>query len=336
MLFKKKKKELFVKHVEETQPEVFTIPQIPEDVVGLRISKPSFTKTEAVSPMEGPYTKDVIVVPEFDAHQNIDVAYDAFRVEPRMTEEDEIRMYGRTYHEFQSVDPILNSTDYTPKAKQEIKKDNEVGINFGVVEDANSIILEPEIKQVPLGNATIHFGETIKEETSKIEFNSIDVSNEIKEEREEFYAKPISKIPDFIQPKSQYIDESIPKTIIFEKPKVEVFEEKEIESVPPFMNRVQPTITEEVIYDTPPVSRVEDKKIYDEVRQSTQPQTLYADKYHDYVRPPMSLLNPVNLSVKEEPEWINENIAILNQTLEEFGVDGYVVRHTYGPSVTRY
>ena len=335
-MFKKKKKETFVRHVEETQPEVFTIPQIPEDVVGLRISKPGFTKTEAVSPMEGSYAKDVVVVPEFDAHQNIDLAYDAFRVEPRMTKEDEIRLYGRTHHEFPSVDSILGSTDYTPKTKKIVKND-EVGINFGVVEDADEMILEPEIKeQVPIGNATIHFGESIKEEIPRVEFNSISVSNEIKEEREEFFAKPITKVPEFIQPKTQYVDESIPKTIIFERPKVEVFEEKEIESIPPFMNRVQPTITEEVIYDTPAVNPVDDRRVYDELRQNSQPKTIYADKYCDYVYPPISLLDPINVSVTAEPEWVTEKIAIINQTLEEFGVDGYVVKHTYGPSVTRY
>ena len=337
MIFKKKK-ETFVKHVEETKPEVFTIPQIPEDVVGLRISKPSFTKTEAVSPMEGPYAKDVVVVPEIDTHQNIDLAYDAFRVAPKMTEEDEIRLYGRTHHEFPSVDAVLGNTDYTPKNKPQIKNDNEVGINFGVVEDANSIELEPEIKQMPIGNATIHFGENIREEVApKIEFNPIDVSNEIKEEREEFFAKPISKVPDFIQtPKPQYVDDSIPKTIIYEKPKVEVFEEKEIETVPPFMQRVQPTFVEEVVFDTPEVNNMNDRRVYDDIRQSSTPHVIYKDKYHNYAYPPMSLLDPVNSSVIAEPDWVTDRIEIINQTLQEFDIDGYVVKHTYGPSVTRY
>ena len=35
--------------------------------------------------MEGQYTKDVVVVPEFDNHDDLDIAYDSFRVEKKLT-----------------------------------------------------------------------------------------------------------------------------------------------------------------------------------------------------------------------------------------------------------
>ena len=55
-MFWNKKKEVTRKHVVEEKREEYVIPQIPDDTVGLRVSKPQFTKTIAVSPMEGAYT----------------------------------------------------------------------------------------------------------------------------------------------------------------------------------------------------------------------------------------------------------------------------------------
>ena len=78
-MFGKRKKEIIKKHVEPLKQEEFVIPQIPTDSVGLRVGKKEFVKTMAVSPMEGQYTKDVVVVPEFENHVDIEVAYDAFR-----------------------------------------------------------------------------------------------------------------------------------------------------------------------------------------------------------------------------------------------------------------
>ena len=87
-MFWSRKKEVVKKHVAEIKPkeeEKFIIPQIPDDCVGLRVFKNEFKKTQAVSPMEGQYTKDVVVIPEFDNHTDIDVAYDSFRVEKTLT-----------------------------------------------------------------------------------------------------------------------------------------------------------------------------------------------------------------------------------------------------------
>ena len=71
-MFFKKRQEVVKKHVEEVKPEAYVIPQIEEEVVGLRVLKPSFEKTIAVSPMEGPYTKDVMTVPEVGIKQDVE------------------------------------------------------------------------------------------------------------------------------------------------------------------------------------------------------------------------------------------------------------------------
>ena len=64
--------------------------------------------------------------------------------------------------------------------------------------------------------------------------------------------------------------------------------------------------------------------------------TYCRNKYSDYKFPPVTLLNPVNKDLIEEPDWIGEKIESINETLLHFGVEGHVINYTYGPTVTRY
>ena len=85
----KKKQEVVIKHMVEKVPEAYVIPQIIDDTVGLRDLTHQFEKTIAVSPMEGSYTKDVLNVPDVDIKQDVELVYDPFRVEKKMTVEEE-------------------------------------------------------------------------------------------------------------------------------------------------------------------------------------------------------------------------------------------------------
>ena len=135
MIFKRKK-DVVKKHEEVRVPELYVIPQIQDDTVGLRELKPQFQKTVAVSPMEGPYTKDILTVPEVEVKLDVDLAYDPFRIERKLTEEDEIKRFGRTHHEFPSVDSQVDPTNYEKKPEDESSESSGVGLNFGVVCDA--------------------------------------------------------------------------------------------------------------------------------------------------------------------------------------------------------
>ena len=222
-MFWNKKKEVVKKHVIEPREEKFTIPQIPEDVVGLRVNKNQFKKTLAASPMEGPYTKDVVVVPETDNHTDIKVAYDPFRVNKQLSKEDEIERYGKTYHEFKSVDELLDTKEYEERISKVEEKTESIGINFGIVYEAEEIIetkiMESvKVENIPVNNPNIHFGESLyKKEEPKISFEPIEVDNEIKEEKDELFAKPIPRVFDFSQTVSnQPVEDNSPKTIIIE------------------------------------------------------------------------------------------------------------------------
>lgn len=336
-----KKKEVIRKHV-NIKPEVpYVIPQIPDNTVGLRIGKHKFVKTEAVSPMQGKFAKDVTVVPEQEYHDDIDIAYDPFRVNKRLTETDEINRYGRKYHEFRSVDEQLDIDVNEEEYEQQEEQTSGIGINFGVVEDVDlhitNVVPKPETINLGSNNVSIHFGETnVNQEPQNIDFTPINVDNEIVEEQNDFMVKPTPRI---VGVNSQNdVDTSIPKTIIVERPRIqteELDEEDELPSinVPPFMNQ-KPTVAEEVIYDSPEVEKEE--SIYDTLRKNEEGRIVIPDKYANYKYPPLSLLDPINTDEIVEPDWIQEKIEAINETLEHFGVEGYVLNHTYGPTVTRY
>ena len=342
-MFWNKKKEVTKKHIEITKPTEFKIPQIPNDTVGLRVFKSGFKKTEAASPMEGNYTKDVVVVPEFDSHQDIDLVYDSFRVEKKLTKEDEIKRYGRAYHEFNSVDEVLNTDEYEAKVVEKQKNEASVGIDFGIVYDADSMIKEePKVEeQIPV-NPNIHFGEPYAAPKQEVEFKPIEVDNELKEEQNNMFAKPTPRVFDFTQTVNYVppVEDNTPKTIIIERPRIQEVELEEIleplTSIPPFVNEKNNEVEEIKIFDSPSVETSKNEDIYDHIRSQNEKKIIHVDKYSDYKYPPISLLNPVNRDSIVEPDWIQDKIASINETLLHFGVDGEVVDYTYGPTVTRY
>ena len=340
-MFFSKKKEVVKRHVEEVVEESYVIPQIEDDTIGLRDFKQDFIKTVAVSPMEGSYTKDVVVVPEVNTHQDVDLAYDPFRVEPRLTVEDEINRYGCAYHDFPSVDSQLNTNNYQRQESEVTEETSGIGLNFGIVLDADNItntktVEVTEVIKEEVINPFIRFTEEVPIIKEDVDFTGIEVNNEIVEE-ENFIAKPSTRVNEPVKIIPTPIDESIPKTIVLGKAPVKEEEVPTI-NIPPFVNTtpIRKIEDTEIIFDTPEVNVV-NENIYDNLRtQQETPKVITPDRYADYKYPPYSLLNPINHTSTVEPEWVYEKIEIINNTLQEFGIDGEVVNHTYGPSVTRY
>ena len=337
-MFFKKKTEVVRKHVEERKPEVYVIPQIPDDTVGLRQINSRFEKTIAVSPMEGPYTKDVITVPETKVEGDVVIKYEPFRVEPKLTPEDEVRIYGVRNHEFPSVDSQIDPTNYQKKPKSQTIGSNGIGINVGIIQDIDEVVNPtPEVVPEITANPTILFGQPEDSTQIDIGFDPINISNDIKPQQEEYIVRPTPRVTEHMQVVTpSVVDESIPKTIVLGKAPTPKVETTPTINIPPFFNPQPVSETQpEVIFDAPEV-KVETTDIYDTYREHTETNVIYSDKYYNYKFPPYALLNPVNKESTEEPSWVYEKIDIINNTLNEFGVEGEVVNHTYGPSVTRY
>lgn len=297
--------------------KTFRIPQIPEDKVELRTKKTSFVRSEMVSPMQGPYTKDVNIIPDQDYHQDIDTAYDAFRVEPKMTKEAEIKIHGRAYHEFPDVSSEFSNTEYVkkePEKKEE--KVERIGFKLNSFKNKNDENLAPEqlFKEEEKVEPVIKEELVLDpEEEKELFFNNLEEKDKYVEDN---VLEPIEE---------PIVEPSIPKTIITYGNRQNEEENVEIKA------NDRP-VFENIIH--------EEKKIEPERKEYQIPKKeekiISVDKYSDYVYPPLGLIDAVNSSTFEIPDWIYEKKEIINQTLHQFGVDAEVESFTYGPRVTRY
>jgi len=96
MLFKKKKKITVTERTPDTVP--FVIPKIAEE------EESGYKKNKFVSPIFGTKAKDEIVIPTpHERTGDLDLQFDSFRTEPKLTNEDKKKKYGSEYHEFDLV-----------------------------------------------------------------------------------------------------------------------------------------------------------------------------------------------------------------------------------------
>jgi len=311
-------------NVNNIPPVEKIIPQINEDIVGIRLKKDEFQRTIPLSPMNGYLTPDNLVVPENEVHQDLNEAYDAFRVNPRLTKEDEIKKYGCEYHEFMDVNRGVDPREKITSSKKEKNVVEEVGISIGVSEITTEEKKEETNEKVEYVPSNNYFDDKLPEPVepiyddvplvepkfaSQAPINIDALNNQVRKEAEEVKISvdvssesannvgpsvgPASGpvLPDFLL-KNNYHNE--PKT--FEAP---VYEEEETEEQEP--------------------------KKY-----------IYVDKYQDYKFPPLSLFEEAEPESTEIPEWVNDKIDIINQTLIDFQIDGSISNVVHGPTVTRY
>jgi S-DNA-T family DNA segregation ATPase FtsK/SpoIIIE len=91
---------------------------------------------------------------------------------------------------------------------------------------------------------------------------------------------------------------------------------------------------EEAAAHPPMVSRVPRKVDENETRRI--PDTRGGIPKEGYKLPPMTLLKEPESRLKRTQSEIQENIDILESTLEEFGIEANVVEIAHGPTITRY
>lgn len=342
-MFFRKKKPVEKKHVENRQQEVFEIPQIIDDTVGLRLNKKSFRNTPALSPMTGRNVTDKVSYIETEHDHDINVAYGPFFDNNKLTEEDEIRIYGRKYHEFVSIDDLNEDIgNYEPKPEESpLEKKEEIGIGFGVVLPADDIEQKESFKPFVMQE---NYSEA-KEVNNSVVFEKINVSQEIKDD---VASEPtFDKVPDYLKvdiPISNEVDDNIPKTIISHNPRGNFdtsYEEDYYEPMP----KVEPVVR---VFEAPEVSKESTayEKIKEEQSTFNEPikeikveepkKVIYVDKYSKYVCPSLSLLEPASPASLELPSWLDDKKELINNTMADFGVDGQVEKYTYGPTVTRY
>jgi len=162
-----------------------------------------------------------------------------------------------------------------------------------------------------------------------------------KEETKKPFIKPISKT--FVQKETakevHVLPSFEPKTKVVEM-KPEMYEET-LEDEPEIK------VNKEPIFETfkrPDSFEHTTKEVFSsdfETKQKTdehhllEPRSLEPDR-KNYIYPDISLFSKKDRDLNEQPQWLLDQIDVINATLQEFGIEGQVNSSKKGPTVTRY
>ena len=311
MLFNKKKKKIEDNSTQSIIP--FVIPQIAKSPVHVKRKDKRFVMTPAFSAIWGRANINVLSAPPIESIPTTDRTYDSFR------SPDKRKLSENDYKEFDQI--IITNKDRTkffPDAKPITNLDNK-----DIYDDMDSPIKkESATKKVEreYKKPSPIFDEKPKYEEPTPEINIDDedllfatpavVDLDTKET-----PKPSDDIDDFIS--NLEIDDD------FKPADIEVEEFKESDYVEP----VKPAYVEPKVVEKPK-AEIKEKPV-----EKPKPKK---NDYSRYKLPPLSIFKVVESDDTVRHEWIQDQLDIINRTLQEFNVDGSVVNYTKGPSVTRY
>ncbi|XMB71819.1 DNA translocase FtsK [Mycoplasmatota bacterium WC30] len=254
-----------------------------------------------VSPIFGKVVRDEVSIPQDrQGRGDIDKKYDAFRNKKKLTKEEAKRRYGHQYYEFMRVDSSSINKVHTKEGLT-----NEDLLKRDAPEAAPNAddIINSHAKAVSVDEFFKSAEETIEAEQKEI--IESEVLNDLISE-------------DEVEEKEIIEEEKEDDDILFssEEPKLE----EPVEDI---------AFSDDFEYQeyTPPAKPV--------VKAPVEPSE-EGINYDNYKLPPITLFKKTKVKSEVEPEWIKENIDVINQTLLSFGIDGEVTNYTKGPTVTRY
>ena len=265
-------------------------------IEGLR-STYKFVGSTPISPIFGRHTKNILA-PENVIVKEVDVdqRYDSYR-DP---EDKKTKDYDK-FKEFKDV--IITADDHEKYLGTKIHKQDEETLKS--IEKQN----EPQIIK-PIGFDIKTLEKADKEEI-KLDFKNFNQSSakeDIKEEVNNQYQESEILIP------SKQNEESSPY----------------ISPIPIENDSLNPEIMEPTFLD--PSSYVE----VEEIKKPKEKPTPTEIRKKDYQLPSVNLFSKQDLSLNDKPEWLLNQIDIINETLAQFNVDGKVAGSKKGPTVTRY
>jgi len=317
MFFKKKKKKIEDNSTQSIIP--FVIPQISKSPVHIKRKDKKFVMTPAFSAIWGRANINVLSTPPIESVPTTDRTYDSFRSpEKRKLADDD-------YKEFDQI--IIKNEDRTkffPDAKPITNlsdKDMYAGMDSPIRKESESKKVEREFKRVS----------KVTEDKPKYEepVNEINIDDE-----DILFATPAVVDLDAKENKpSDDIDDFISNLEIdddFKPANIEVEEFKESDYIE------EP----KVVIEEPKVT-VEEPKVVEKPKTEIKEKPVDKPKpkkndYSKYKLPPLSIFKVVENDDTVRHEWIQDQLDIINRTLQEFNVDGSVVNYNKGPSVTRY
>ncbi len=301
---------------------------------GLREAE-EFTPSIVASPGTGRNVKNIsnpkaIVGEGFDALEK----YEAFRsvADKKMTQNEIIDKYGNAYYEFNNILSIpTDGQEQIYQASQRKPEKTNTGTTISPIFRKQKprtsfveVVVEDPSKQLDEVHSVTFEPETFK---SSAEFQAAGVAdNQVK------ITKAKTQEPAYFQ------EQSAVQTNFreFQKPSVSVNSANSdadiLNSVRRFTQTttkspsIEPTISKEVS-PTPSETTVQA-----ETYSQNQPAKPKEGEY--FV--PLNLFHKSNLSLNDKPDWLLEQIKIIDNTIVELGFTGKVVNSIKGPTVTRY
>lgn len=265
-----------------------------------KIEDKKTARNKFVSPIFGKVVRDEVNIPQDrKGSGDIDKRYDAFRSKKKLTKEEAKRRYGHQYYEFMRVD---SSSLNKVHSKEGLSNEDLLKNKKPVEQPSAEAIIDEYTKAV-----------------------SVD----------EFFQSAESSIEE----SKKEVDESeILKDLIPEGQEdvgYDIEEEKEDDEII-YQEVEEPIIEGEDI-------AFSDDFEYQEYKPPVNPPKMNSEKVvaanpnlDNYKLPPITLFKKTKVKTEAEPAWIKENIDVINQTMQSFGIDGEVTNYTKGPTVTRY
>lgn len=194
MFFKKKKRIVVTKRTPDTVP--FDIPHIGEEENG------KYKKDRFVSPIFGTKAKDEIVIPTPHQRQgDLDLQFDSFRTEPKLTPEAKKEKYGSEYHEFDMISGS-NLNEALSRQNQRTKKQMEEDVDLPVRVDSF-----PETDPIP----------QVDEEVTPVDTPKTNISDFFEKDQPKKKEEP--KVEVKLKPKNKFnTDYQTPPFSLLHKP----------------------------------------------------------------------------------------------------------------------
>ncbi|MDD3958221.1 MAG: DNA translocase FtsK [Candidatus Izemoplasmatales bacterium] len=264
-------------------------------------------KQKFVSPIFGKAVKDEVSVPtDRSFFGDIDKKYDAFRTTKKLTKEEAKKRYGSSYYEFL----IVNNEDRSKIHRQDLSVDELMKHPVKAEETPETPEVVVKAVEVPLAEffakAQVFESQpaSTRSDADKV-LEDIEVQTE-SEELDQSRFGPVEEEEDILfQPEHR---------------------------APQQEEQIKPVFADDFDYREY-VPKAEQKIL----TPSLEPlRNQIIDGFKDYQFPSISMLRKSREKSDVEPEWVKENIGVINQTLLSFDIDGEVTNYTKGPTVTRY
>lgn len=261
---------------------------------GIR-SKLVYQTSHFVSPMFGKKVKDVVAVPiEVRDSKDKTKAYDAFRTNKKLSEDDAVKKYGTKYYEF--------SNFITKETRQQF---------FGNDDMPDHDPYEAESKEPQMIISPIMRHVQTLDQPQEESINQ-EVTHTLPEQHQQESHVDLNEETPVIAQLAP--DES-------EEPEVTV--SSSFFSSPSIPNETKSTESEQTLEQEPEQEQEPELSIL-EVPEKT------------YIKPDVSMFSKSKNDTDVKPEWLNDQVEIINQTLLDFGIEGSVFNSKKGPTVTRH